>query len=259
MQPYYGNMSIKIPYLRKDTLSTLITFSAAILLLLLASPLILLNLLQPVQAQTSMTFQTPTPAIGTLCTGPRAGADLTFAGQGTFSDLQHAKITSGTFQVTNSSGGQILYSGSIKAGTFTNDTGGGVLIILGDPNRFPDAPHNCAAIGDTLTIDASCSTSHGNVIDVTGRTVDNFGSFNGAVECSSSSSSSSSQGGGSTASSSMTGSSQDRDSDGDGIPDSSDRCPNNSHHRCFKEGDTGTTTTSTDQQPSSSSSSSSGN
>ena len=52
-----------------------------------------------------------------------------------------------------------------------------------------------------------------------------FGDFKGAVECSS-------QGGGNTARS-MTGTTQD--SDGDGIPDSSDNCTHNSNPRCYKE------------------------
>ena len=52
----------------------------------------------------------------------------------------------------------------------------------------------------------------------------------------------------------MTGSTESRDSDGDGIPDSNDRCASNSNQRCFKEGDTSTTSssTTTHQQPSSS-------
>ena len=37
---------------------------------------------------------------------------------------------------------------------------------------------------------------------------------------------------------------QSRDSDGDGIPDSSDRCTHNSNPRCFKE-DTTTQSSST--------------
>ena len=76
------------------------------------------------------------------------------------------------------------------------------------------------------------------------------GVFSGAVECSPS------EGGGDTTAqssspSSLTGSSQgtdrgsssnrtdsssnSKDGDSDGIPDSSDKCPHNSHHRCFKE------------------------
>ena len=96
----------------------------------------------------------------------------------------------------------------------------------GQPNHFPNTPHSCAAIGDALSITTSCSTADFNSIDITGSTVDNFGDFNGAVECS--------KGGGNTASS-MTGSTQDGDGDGDGIPDSSDRCANNSNPRCYKD------------------------
>ena len=62
-------------------------------------------------------------------------------------------------------------------------------------------------------------------LGVGGRTIN----FEGPVECSSSS-----QGGGDTAYS-MTGSSQERDSDGDGIPDSSDRRTSNSNQGCYKE------------------------
>jgi hypothetical protein len=58
-----------------------------------------------------------------------------------------------------------------------------------------------------------------------GRTID----FEGSVECSSSSP----QGGDSAYS--MTGSSQERDSDDDGIPDSGYRRASNSNHRWYKE------------------------
>ena len=72
---------------------------------------------------------------------------------------------------------------------------------------------------------SECSTS--NINDISIMFTENgadFGTFHGAVECS--------QGGDTQ---SMTGSSQDRDSDGDGIPDSSDRCVSNSNQRCYKE------------------------
>ena len=218
-----------IPYLRKNT-STFLALSAAILMLL-SSTLVLSNLiLQPVQVQTPLSFRTTEPAIGTLCTGPKDGAALTFDAQGTFSDPPHARITSGTFQVTNSSSEQIMYSGLIHGGSFTNNTSGGFIVIAGQPNHFPNTPHSCAAIGDALAITTSCSTADFNSIDITGSTVDNFGDFTGAVECS--------KGGGNTASS-MTGSTQDSDGDGDGdgdgIPDSSDRCANNSNPRCYKD------------------------
>ena len=84
MQPTYGNILIKIPYIRKNT-STLFTISAAAIALLpLASPLLLLSniLLQPVQAQTTMTFKTSKPA---TYTDPDTGQEftLTFDAQGT--------------------------------------------------------------------------------------------------------------------------------------------------------------------------------
>ena len=194
--------------------------------LLLSSPLILINFV-PAQAQSSISFRTTQPAIGTLCTGPKDGAALTFDAQGTFSDPQHARITSGTFQVTNS--GQTMYSGLIRGGSFTNNTNGGFLTIAGQLNHVASPPPTCAVVSDLLDIATSCRTADFNSIDITGSSVDNFGSFLGAVECSSSS-----QGGGNTASSSMTGTTT-QDSDGDGISDSSDRCAHNSNQRCYKE------------------------
>jgi hypothetical protein len=243
-------MSIKIPFMRKK-ISTFLALSTAIALLL-SSPLVLFNLLlQPVQAQSStLSFRTTqTGADGSLCTRERA--TLTFDAQGTpsSSNPQHVDITSGTFQVTNSSGG-ILYSGNkIITGSFTNNTSGGSLGLAYGVNRVPTGP-TCVTTGHQLFIDTSCSTTNFNDITTRSSAGNDFGDFTGAVECS--------QGGGNTASS-MTGTAQDSDGDGDGIPDSSDKCPNNSHHRCFKEGDTSTTTTTTthEQQPSSPSSSSS--
>jgi len=65
------------------------------------------------------------------------------------------------------------------------------------------------------------------------RALDEFGSFYGGVECLVEEEDTTRQ------PSSMTRSSQDRDrsrnGDSDGIPDSSDRCANNSHPRCIKE------------------------
>jgi hypothetical protein len=138
----------------------------------LTSPVLLFNfLLQPVHAQsTPVTFRTTLPVIGTLCTGPKDGAALTFDAQGTFSDPQHARIPNGTFQITNSRSGQTMYSGLIKGGAFTNNTGGGLIFIAGIPNRFPPAPHYCAEIGDALSITTSCSTAGSSEIDVSGRT-----------------------------------------------------------------------------------------
>jgi hypothetical protein len=211
-----------LPYMRKVT-STLLVLSTAIAMLLLASPLLPFSkaLLQPVQAQTAMTFGTPTPAIS------EEGGSLTFEAHGTntSSDFKTAKITGGTFNNTGE-------DGTIRNGNFNNNSGQNSLdlaVVLNNPPQ------------DLFVISTSCSTSTFNLISVGGVP------YRGAVECST-------KGGGNTASSSsMTGTAQD--SDGDGIPDSSDRCTHNSNHRCFKED----TTTQQQQQPSSSSSNSTGN
>jgi hypothetical protein len=230
---------VNIPYLRKKV-SISLAFSAAILLL--ASPVLLLSnlLLQPVQAQTPVSFQTTTepaadggsnlsfrttqPADGSLdCS--RTEASLTFDGQGTAaSDNQSATITSGTFQITSIRDGQKSASGSINGGEYVYNSGS--LAIIGRIDLVQNFTEPCIPErGAQLAMISECSTS--NINDISIMFTENgadFGTFHGAVECS--------QGGDTP---SMTGSSQDRDSDGDGIPDSSDKCPHNSYHRCFKE------------------------
>ena len=226
-----------LSYFRKY-ISTLLTLStAAIGVLILASPLLSNILLQPAQAQTTtITFKTPKPA-----EDPPSEVALTFDAQGTTSssDPQTAKITNGTIQITNSSSGQIRYTGKFFGGSFTNNTSGGSIIGVGF----------IQPTGTNFDFSTSCSTSDANFISVEihGNGGNPGGSFglNGPVECSSSSSS---QGGGGNttaqqSSPSMTGTAQDSDSDG--IPDSSDKCTHNSNPRCFKEGgDTSTATQS---------------
>jgi hypothetical protein len=273
MQPYCGNiMSIKIPYVRKDA-STLLVLSAAILILLLASPVLLSNLLiQPVQAQTTLTFRTSTPAHSEHDDCLDSDATLTFDAQGTPSsiDPHSLDITTGTFKITSIRDEQQSYSGKLEGGSFTNNSGGGVesFDLVGLIDNVYNVT-NCRSIqGDIFSVLADCSTSNDGVLNPVNfntyyRTESGQAqtSFNGVVECSSS------QGGGNTtatqqsSSSSMTaGSSQDSDSDG--IPDSSDNCTHNSNPRCFKEGgDTSTTTTTHEQEqpPSSSSNNRTGN
>jgi hypothetical protein len=221
------------PYFRKDSSSTLFTVSAAAiaLLLLAASPMLFSNslVLQPVQAQTPMTFKTPTPAENP------DGLNLTFDAQGTTtpSGPDAAKITNGTIQVDQ-------FTGNITSGFYATNL---------DP---PYITFYTTLQNTDFSVQALCTTSEDSTIVVSPEGNCN-GPFNGGaefrgeVECSTSSPSSSSP---------MTGTAHDSDSDG--IPDSSDNCPNHSHHRCFKEGDTSSGTTN-EQQPPSSSSSSSGN
>jgi hypothetical protein len=113
----------------REKISISLAFSATILLLMMISPLLLFNL-QPVQAQTPVSFQTTTepaadggsnlsfrttqPADGTLdCS--RTEASLTLDGQGTVaSDNHSARITSGTFQITSIRDGQKSASGVVS-------------------------------------------------------------------------------------------------------------------------------------------------
>jgi len=244
-----------LPYFRKDTSSTLLALSAIALLTISSLPLSNF-LLQPAQAETTVTFQ-PSPT-----TVQNNQFTLTFEAKGTAcsSYCHDGEVTSGTFQMNTSDGvydNGLLYA---HASSFTNDSSGVTVNLSYVGNKD--------AGGTSYLIVTSCSTSDSNDISVTTPETGNlYTDFYDPVECT--------IGGGDTttaqstqpsSSSPMTGTttqSRDTDGDGDGIPDSSDRCDHNSHHRCFKEGDNNTTTTSTNQQPSSSSfsssSSSSGN
>jgi hypothetical protein len=263
-----------LPYFRKD-MSALLVLSAAILTILLSTTPLLLSspLLQPVQAQTPMTFKTPKPA---TFTDPNTGLEytVTFDAQGTAtpSGPQGAKITNGTIQV------HVPYTnpdGSGPPQTLTGNITSGYYITTRSPNGI----QFYATIQNTdFLVESACSTSGDNPIEVnpgdsSGGTFSG-GEFQGAVQCSPSQSG----GGGDTTaqppssssppSSSLTGSSQgtdrgssssssgssnstdsdSKDGDGDGIPDSSDKCHNTPNPRCFKEGDTSTTSTHEQQQ-----------
>ena len=123
-------MMNNIPYLR-NKISTLFVLYAPIALLS-SSPLPLSNLLlQPVQAQTTMTFKTSKP---TTYTDPDTGQEftLTFDAQGTTtsSGPQAPKITNGTIQehVSGSNGnGPQTFTGNITSGFYTTgDNGPGI-------------------------------------------------------------------------------------------------------------------------------------
>ncbi len=124
-------MSIKIPHIRKKISPTLLTLSAAIALLLLASPMLFSNilLLQPAQAQSSLSFRTTEPAEGSFecpSTGASTEATLTFDAQGSpsSSNPQRVDITNGTFQINSTTAaggpGEVLYTGNTNKGQFEN-------------------------------------------------------------------------------------------------------------------------------------------
>jgi len=216
---------------------TLFAFSAAVLLLVAATSLIpLSNLLQPVQAQSSLSFRTTEPVDGEdTCT--RNTATLTFDAQGTPSSShpQYVDITSGTFRITSNHDGQILYSGNIiHGGRYVNTSGGGEVALNAQANDVTNNTSSCISKGEVIRISTSCSTSDTNNIYVYTHNQNEFANFQGAVECS--------QRGGDTttqSSSSMTGTTTtQQDRDGDGILDANDNCPNLPYTRCYKEGDT---------------------
>ena len=244
MQPYCRNMLIKMPYLGKEISSTLLTVSAAaIALLLLASPLVLFNfLLQPVQATLLDTnVQTPNPiALGSNCNV--GNAQITFNAQGSQTSPDSVTLTSGTFQVTNSSSssGQILWSGDFNSGSISEYDGNtqdyNVEIVYNVDNRSLV----CGA-GEQLRVNTYCHQgqppSPNIVLETNGKAI---GGVNGAVDCGTSGDTTTAQ---PTSTSPVTGTTittTAQDSDSDGIPDSSDRCTHNSNLRCFKEGDTTT-------------------
>jgi hypothetical protein len=201
--------------------------------MLLSSPLVFFNLLQPVQAQTSMTFRTPTPAISE---DPNTGQEftLTFDAQGTTSssDPQSGGISDGTFQIASRQDGTILTSGNIRHGGFSNSSNG-VSITM-------DSTVLVGRDSYQYVISTACSTSEENEIDVM-IMGGPHSEYRGPVECST-------QGGGGDATSQQTSSSTtgttttqqdgDSDRDDDGILDANDNCPNLPHTRCFTEGDT---------------------
>ena len=234
------NNNNNTPFVRKKISPTLLAFSAIALLLLASSPLLLLSnplLLQPVQAQTTtMTFKTPKPAIGST----DQSLLLTFDAQGNSStpNPSSVDITNGTIQWQAQGVGNV--TAEINGGNFNNRRGGQISLST----TLDEIPY---------TIQSECSTSERNIIyelKTVGNEPPSYQTFTGPVECSSSSS----QGGGNstTQSSSSPGTTTTtQDIDGDGIPDSSDRCTHNSNPRCFKEG--GDTSTTTNPQESSSS------
>ena len=212
--------------MRKEASTLLVFYAAAILMLLLASPLLPLSnpLLQPAQAQTLMTFKTPEPASSPF-------ADLTFDAHGitSTSNPTNVEITNGTIQLQ----AQQTYTGEVTHGSFTNDSSRASINFN-------------AKIGNTdYTLRSGCSSLGDNTIQLSNEAGEQ--DFTGPVECTT---------GEGDSASSMTGTTTTQDRDSDGIPDSSDKCPHNSEHRCFKEGDPSTTTTSTStnqqHQPSSS-------
>jgi len=243
-----------ILHLRK--VSTLLLLSAAIPPVLSTTPLLLFNI-QPAQASSntnSMIFSTRQPASGTLCTDEPAV--LTFYAHGPISGQTNnvtVQIDEGDLQITNSSSssssgdsnsGTILYSAIPLSGQYIeyNSSQSGTVDVTGQVtgqvDLAPNSNSTCATNGQTLEMSGTwvCfSEKQQNFSIYNEDSKRDFGKFQGQMDCITVINDAQS-------SSSMTGSSQERgssdinrDSDGDGIPDSSDNCTHNSNPRCFKE------------------------
>jgi hypothetical protein len=248
------NQNNNTPGLRKNKISTFLALSIAILTLMATSPVLLLPLsnfiLQPVQATNlpTIAFKTPEPAISL-----NGSLALTFEAEGTAcpSYCDDGGITSGTFVLNHTDGSGQVDSGTIQVGSsssFINQSSGVVFSL----NPLGES-------GSAYVIESSCSTSDTNVISVLVPTDPSSEHFKGGVECPVGGEEGEAHSAQPTSSSPVTGTTTTtQDSDSDGIPDSSDNCPHNSHHRCYKEGGSSSGTTH-DQQPSSSSSNGNGN
>jgi hypothetical protein len=248
-----------IPYLRNNISISLTLSTAAIALLLLSSPLVLANplLLQPVQASQSISgARTQAPVDGTLSCGGGANpidAKLTFTVQGTSIDNTWYNLHNGTFQLTNSSNGQILYSysgGNQAGGYISIDNRYTWTIVPGfglDGGKFL-----CGDNSITMYVTTTCN-GESEIITINRGTGGSIGTFpNAVIQCgdfgdgdttTAQQSSSSPMTANTTQDSNRD--SRDGDGDRDGIPDSSDKCAHNSNPKCFKEGEASTTTTTT--------------
>jgi hypothetical protein len=257
------NNNNTLSYFRKDISTLLILSTAAIGVLILASPLLSNILLQPAQAsQATSGAQTRAPVDGTLSCGGGANpidAKLTFAVQGTTIDNTWYNLHNGTFQLTNSSNGQILYSygGGNQAA--------GYISIGGHPYTWTIVPvfgldggkFLCGDNGITMYVTTTCNDEFETILINRGTGGSPIGTFpNAVIQCGGDPAAQPPSSSPTTATTTQDSNGDSRDGDGDGVPDSSDRCTHNSNPRCFKEeGDTSSGTT-TQEQPSSSSSSS---
>jgi hypothetical protein len=213
----------KVPYLR-NKISTFLVLPAAILVLLI-SPLVLFNLLQPIQASSSSaSLHTTAPADGTVCPSSTV-AKIVFDAQGTYSPpYRQFTITGGTFQIYSDAGGNfsMLYTGTINGAAFIPSRAGWLLELNGALEGIYNNT-TCVPKGSyQIQILTPCGNPAPITINLENKP--HLGDFNGRVGCDPSP----------PQSSMAAGSSQDRD--GDGIPDANDNCPNLPYTRCYKEG-----------------------
>ena len=144
----------------RNKISISLVLSAIALLTISSLPLSNL-LLQPVQAQTVMTFKTPKPA-----TGPFGNLAFDVYGNTSTSDPPNVEITNGTIHLQ----AQQRYTGEVTHGSFTNDSSGASITFSTKIDNLE------------YTVSSPCSSSVDNFIDLTNK----YGTskFQGPVECS---------------------------------------------------------------------------
>ncbi len=174
-----------------------------------------------------------------LLSGIRASsnsnAQITFEAKGSPSSSgDTVTLTSGTFQVTDISSGQLLWSGNLYSGSITgydpNTEDTNVEIVYNVANNSVV----CEA-GEQLWVYTYCPQrppSPSIVLETDGGAM---GGVNGAVDCGNAGDTTAQP---SPSSSPVTGTTTTQDRDRDGIIDTNDNCPNLPNTRCYKEGDT---------------------
>ena len=220
---------INTPYLRKK-ISTFIALFG--ILILLSSPQLFKPLLVQASESNSASMQTAAPADGTVCPSSTV-AKIVFDAEGTYSS-PYREFTNirGSFQIYSDASGNFtqLYGGNINGAEFIPTRAGWSLELIG----ALEGVYNNTTCVPKGSYQIQIVTPCGNPAPITVNLENklHLGDFNGRVGCDPSPPQSS------MAAGSSQGRDNNRDGDGDGIPNANDNCPNIPNTRCYTEGDT---------------------